>query len=45
MIDAALGEYRLPEQRPDGWRRRLELCARLEWAAFRRHPWLAHRCR
>jgi AcrR family transcriptional regulator len=41
MIDTALGEYRLPEHRPDGWRARLELCAHLEWAAFRRHPWLA----
>jgi DNA-binding transcriptional regulator YhcF (GntR family) len=42
MIDAALGEYRLPAARPgDGWRARLEMCARVEWAVFRRHPWLA----
>jgi AcrR family transcriptional regulator len=40
MIDAALGEYRLPERRPDGWRARVELFARLEWTVFRRHPWL-----
>jgi AcrR family transcriptional regulator len=41
MIDTALGEFQLPERRPEGWRARLELCAGLEWAAFRRHPWLA----
>jgi DNA-binding transcriptional regulator YhcF (GntR family) len=40
MIDAALGEDRLPDRRPDGWRARLEVLARLEWAVFRRHPWL-----
>jgi AcrR family transcriptional regulator len=41
MIDAAMGEYQLPEPPPAGWRHRLELCARLQWAMFRRHPWLA----
>ncbi len=41
MIDAAIGEFALPARRPYGWRRRLEICAELEWAAFRRHPWLA----
>jgi DNA-binding transcriptional regulator YhcF (GntR family) len=40
MIDAALGEYALPELLPDGWRPRVELIARLEWTVFRRHPWL-----
>jgi DNA-binding transcriptional regulator YhcF (GntR family) len=40
MIDTALGEYALPERLPDGWRRRAELIAFLEWTVFRRHPWL-----
>jgi AcrR family transcriptional regulator len=41
MIDTALAEYELPARSPRGWRARLELCARLEWTVFRRHPWLA----
>jgi AcrR family transcriptional regulator len=42
MIDAAIGELRLPARHPaGGWRASLELCARLEWAGFQRHPWLA----
>jgi AcrR family transcriptional regulator len=42
MIDAAIGELPLPPRRPPGgWRAGLELCARLEWAGFQRHPWLA----
>jgi AcrR family transcriptional regulator len=41
MIDTAIGEQPMPARRPAGWRARLELCARLEWAVFRRHPWLA----
>ncbi|NUW45811.1 TetR/AcrR family transcriptional regulator C-terminal domain-containing protein [Nonomuraea rhodomycinica] len=41
MIDAVLGEFPLPEEPPPGWRARLELSARLQWAAYRRHPWLA----
>jgi AcrR family transcriptional regulator len=40
MIDAVLGDLRLPARHPGGWRGRLELCARLEWAMFQRHPWL-----
>ncbi|MFJ6215774.1 TetR/AcrR family transcriptional regulator C-terminal domain-containing protein [Streptomyces sp. NPDC092296] len=41
MADAALGEERLPDTPPPGWRAQLELLARLQWAAYRRHPWLA----
>ncbi|MFD0521018.1 TetR/AcrR family transcriptional regulator C-terminal domain-containing protein [Paractinoplanes durhamensis] len=41
MIDAALGEVPLPAPHPRGWRASIELVARLEWAAFQRHPWLA----
>jgi DNA-binding transcriptional regulator YhcF (GntR family) len=41
MIDRAFGEEPLPAQPPPDWREALEIAARLEWAAFRRHPWLA----
>jgi AcrR family transcriptional regulator len=41
MIDAAIGDLRLPARHPRGWRAGLELSARLEWAMFQRHPWLA----
>jgi AcrR family transcriptional regulator len=41
MIDAAIGDVRLPALPPGGWRAGLELCCRLEWAMFQRHPWLA----
>jgi AcrR family transcriptional regulator len=41
MIDAVFGEERLPGTRPSGWRAQLDFAARLQWAMFRRHPWLA----
>jgi AcrR family transcriptional regulator len=41
MIDAVFAEHPLPAVPPRGWRPRLELCARRQWAMFRRHPWLA----
>jgi AcrR family transcriptional regulator len=41
MIDATIGELRLPARYHGGWRAALAFVARLEWAAFRRHPWLA----
>ena len=42
MIDATIREVTLPARYPaGGWRAALELCSRLEWAAFQRHPWLA----
>jgi len=41
MIDAAIGEERLPPRPPASWRAALELVSRLEWRAFQRHPWLA----
>jgi len=40
MIDTAIGELRLPDRHPRGWRASLQHCARLEWAGFKRHPWL-----
>ncbi|MFF5294257.1 TetR/AcrR family transcriptional regulator C-terminal domain-containing protein [Paractinoplanes globisporus] len=41
MIDAAIGEVRLPPKPPANWRTALELVSRLEWRGFQRHPWLA----
>ncbi len=41
MTDLAYGEDGLPDPPPPGWRAQLELLARLEWALYRRHPWLA----
>jgi DNA-binding transcriptional regulator YhcF (GntR family) len=41
MIDRAFGEEPLPAQPPPHWREALEIAARMEWAVFRRHPWLA----
>lgn len=41
MMDGAFGEAPLPAPPPEGWRAQLELCARLMWQVFRRHPWLA----
>jgi DNA-binding transcriptional regulator YhcF (GntR family) len=41
MIDQAFGGEPLPAQPAPDWRAALEVAARLEWASFRRHPWLA----
>ncbi|MGN9841575.1 TetR/AcrR family transcriptional regulator C-terminal domain-containing protein [Nonomuraea sp. H19] len=40
MFDAVIDEFPLPEEPPAGWRARLEATARLQWAAYRAHPWL-----
>ena len=40
MAEAAFAEAALPEPPPPGWRARLELIARAQWAIHRRHPWL-----
>ncbi|MFF4413754.1 TetR/AcrR family transcriptional regulator C-terminal domain-containing protein [Streptosporangium sp. NPDC001559] len=40
MIDAVVEEFPLPADPPYGWRARLETSARLQWAAYRAHPWL-----
>ncbi|MEV4513081.1 TetR/AcrR family transcriptional regulator C-terminal domain-containing protein [Dactylosporangium sp. NPDC049525] len=41
MTDAAFAASPLPSPAPDGWRRRLETVARLQWSIYRRHPWAA----
>lgn len=41
MVDNAFAEITLPHPPPSGWRPRLEVLARLQWAVFRGHPWLA----
>src|SRR5438132_11463252 len=41
MADTVLGQVDIPEKRPPGWRAQLELVARLQWAGYQRHPWLA----
>lgn len=41
MVDTVLGEGIFPDPAPPGWRARLEVAARLQWAIYRRHPWLA----
>jgi AcrR family transcriptional regulator len=40
MLDTVYGETARPEKVPAGWRARLELVARENWALYRRHPWL-----
>jgi AcrR family transcriptional regulator len=41
MVDAAFAEFPPPGQPPPGWREQLQLAARLQWAIYRRHPWVA----
>jgi AcrR family transcriptional regulator len=40
MVDTAIGEFSLTEA-PDGWRDGVATVARAQWAAYRRHLWLA----
>ena len=40
MADSAFGEDVFPSAVPSGWRAQLEVAARLQWSAYRRHPWL-----
>jgi hypothetical protein len=44
MLDTVYGETARPEDphAPGGWRDRLELVARENWALYLRHPWLLH---
>lgn len=40
-MEAVFGRMRFPEEPPRHWRSRIELAARMLWATFRRHLWLA----
>ncbi|TDC69799.1 TetR/AcrR family transcriptional regulator [Micromonospora sp. KC606] len=40
MLDTVYGETARPQDVPGGWRGRLELIARENWALYLRHPWL-----
>lgn len=41
MIDAVFAEIPVPTAAAGDWRARLTTSARLQWSAYRRHPWLA----
>ncbi|WP_344445632.1 TetR/AcrR family transcriptional regulator, partial [Kitasatospora nipponensis] len=41
MADSVIGSRPLPQVAEPGWRPRLAAIARLEWALYRDHPWLA----
>lgn len=41
MMDTSFSQWPFPDDPPEDWRDRLELAARMLWAMFRRHPWLA----
>ncbi|MCK2214964.1 TetR/AcrR family transcriptional regulator C-terminal domain-containing protein [Actinomadura sp. ATCC 31491] len=41
MLDTVIGDHPLPAEPPAGWREALETTARLQWAAYRAHPWMA----
>jgi AcrR family transcriptional regulator len=41
MIDTVIGRFPLPGDAPPGWRARMEISARLQWAVYRAHPWSA----
>ncbi|MFG3599584.1 TetR/AcrR family transcriptional regulator C-terminal domain-containing protein [Micromonospora chersina] len=42
MADAVLAGAPLPDAEPAGWRARLDVLARAQWAVYRRHPWVPH---
>ncbi|SBT38177.1 GntR family transcriptional regulator [Micromonospora auratinigra] len=42
MADTVLGDAPLPPVPPAGWRTALDLLARAQWAAYRRHRWAPH---
>ena len=40
LVRAVFREHPLPDPGPPGWRGRLELVCRVQWRAYRAHPWL-----
>jgi DNA-binding transcriptional regulator YhcF (GntR family) len=41
MADTVIGDHPLPARPRGDWRAQLETVMRLQWAVYRRHPWLA----
>lgn len=41
LVRAVFRAHPLPEPGPPGWRAKLELVCRVQWRAYRAHPWLA----
>ncbi|MEV0291581.1 TetR/AcrR family transcriptional regulator C-terminal domain-containing protein [Kribbella sp. NPDC050820] len=41
MVDTAIGEFPFPAEPATTWRAGIETAAHLQWAAYRRHLWLA----
>jgi DNA-binding transcriptional regulator YhcF (GntR family) len=41
MMDRVFAANPPPDPAPAGWRARVEAVCRLQWAMYRRHPWLA----
>jgi DNA-binding transcriptional regulator YhcF (GntR family) len=41
MVDEVMEDFSLPAEPPDGWRVRLDVMTRVQWASYRRHPWMA----
>jgi DNA-binding transcriptional regulator YhcF (GntR family) len=41
MMDRVFAANPPPDPAPPGWRARVEAICRLQWAMYRRHPWLA----
>jgi DNA-binding transcriptional regulator YhcF (GntR family) len=40
LVRAVFRAHPLPEPGPPGWRAKLELVSRVQWRAYRAHPWL-----
>jgi DNA-binding transcriptional regulator YhcF (GntR family) len=40
LVRAVLRAHPLPDPGPPGWRAKLELVCRVQWRAYRAHPWL-----
>jgi len=41
LVRAVFRRHPLPDPGPSGWRAKLELVSRVQWQAYRRHPWLS----
>ncbi|SEH00403.1 regulatory protein, tetR family [Nonomuraea solani] len=41
MVEAVFADFPLPADPPPGWRAALEVSARVQWAVYRAHPWMA----